>query len=230
MTVTEVGCMGVKPGLNIMDPSTEEGQILAGAWKTVTSKPGGPQRVYWGLEAADPSKVWAFFDFDSVEQHRKFAEEYGAEAVKDIPKMCTHGEFSKHIKMDPTSDILLSPVTELMLVYFPSDISEKNQEELAELFRLIILMDLPDSPGLESLAHGWGLEKDFNVRGKDGQVGSVLMCFLGWAGVDAQAKVHETDAYKQTLSKVQNMKGAIGFCNVSLSCQHLERLSNQAAA
>ncbi|KAF5012855.1 hypothetical protein FDECE_1145 [Fusarium decemcellulare] len=230
MTVTEVGCMGVKPGLNVMDPSTEEGQILTGAWKTVTSKPGGPQRVYWGLEAADPSKIWAFFDFDSVEQHRQFAEEHGAEAVKDIPKICTHGEISKHIKMDPSSDVLQSPVTELMLVYFPSDISEKDQAGLSELFRLILLMGFPDSPDVKKLTHGWGLEKDFNVRGKDGQVGSVLMGFVGWSSVDAQAEFHKTDAYKQTLSQVQNMKGAIGFCNVSLSCQHLERLSNEAAA
>ncbi|KAJ3543655.1 hypothetical protein NM208_g3459 [Fusarium decemcellulare] len=203
MTVTEVGCMGVKPGLNIIDPSTEEGQILTGAWKTVTSKPGGPQRVYWGLEAADPSKVWAFFDFDSVEQHRQFAEEYGADAVKDIPKICTHGEFSKHITMDPSSDILQSPVTEVMLVYFPGDISKEHQEGLSELFRSILLRGFSDSLDVKELAHGWGLEKDFNF--------------------------HETDAYKQTLSQAQNMKGAIGFCNVSLSCQHLERLSNEPA-
>lgn len=75
MTVTEVGCMGVKPNMNIMDHTTPEGKILTDAWKTVISKPGGPQRVYWGLESVDPSKIWCFFDFESVEQHRRFAEE-----------------------------------------------------------------------------------------------------------------------------------------------------------
>jgi hypothetical protein len=76
MTVTEIGCMGVKPDHNIMDETTKEGRILVGAWKAVTAAPGGPHRVYWGLEVEDPSKVWAFFDFDSVEDHEKFAKSY----------------------------------------------------------------------------------------------------------------------------------------------------------
>lgn len=72
MTVTELGCMGVKPGLDIMDPSKPEGRILPDAWRTVTTKPGGPSRVCWGLEHEDPSRVWAFFDWESVEQHHNF--------------------------------------------------------------------------------------------------------------------------------------------------------------
>jgi hypothetical protein len=74
MSITEIGCMGVKPNLNIMDETTPEGQILPGAWNTVTTAPGGPHRVYWGLEIEDPSKLWAFFDWDSVEDHEKFAK------------------------------------------------------------------------------------------------------------------------------------------------------------
>lgn len=74
MPVTEVGCMGVKPDHDVMNDATREGQVLTGVWKTVTTAPGGPQRVYWGLEVEDPSKVWAFFDFESIEEHRKFAE------------------------------------------------------------------------------------------------------------------------------------------------------------
>jgi hypothetical protein len=74
MTVTEIGLMGVKPGLNIMDESTPEGQILAGAWKAVAAAPGGPSQVFYGLEIEDPSKIWAFFDWDSVEEHEKFAK------------------------------------------------------------------------------------------------------------------------------------------------------------
>ena len=78
MPVTEVGCMGVKPDLDVMNDSTDEGQILTGVWNAVTTLPGGPQRVYWGLEVEDPSKLWAFFDWDSIEEHMKFAKEYGA--------------------------------------------------------------------------------------------------------------------------------------------------------
>ena len=74
MTVTEVGLMGVKPGLNVMDESTPEGKVLPAAWNAVSSAPGGPHQVYYGLEIEDPSKVWAFFDWDSLEDHAKFAK------------------------------------------------------------------------------------------------------------------------------------------------------------
>jgi hypothetical protein len=74
MIVTEIGLMGVKPGLNIMDETTPEGQVLVGAWKTVAAAPGGPRQVYFGLEIENPLKLWAFFDWDSLEDHEKFAK------------------------------------------------------------------------------------------------------------------------------------------------------------
>ncbi|VZH92068.1 unnamed protein product, partial [Fusarium fujikuroi] len=144
MTVTEVGCMGVKPNMNIMDHTTPEGKILTEAWKTVISKPGGPQRVYWGLESVDSLKIWCFFDFESIEQHRRFAEEYGADAVKGIPKICTYGEFSKHIKMVPSSDVLRSPLTEIILAYFPQEIADEKKETLSSKIQEILRQAFPD--------------------------------------------------------------------------------------
>lgn len=68
--------MIVKPGMDIMDDSTPEGQILLKIWKGVTSQPTGPYRVFWGTEVENPSNFWGFFDFPSVEGHEKFAQEY----------------------------------------------------------------------------------------------------------------------------------------------------------
>ena len=75
MGITELGCMGVKPGLDVMNDDTEEGQILTGVYKFVTSEPGGPHDFYWGLEIEDPLKLWAFCDWDKIEDHEKFAKE-----------------------------------------------------------------------------------------------------------------------------------------------------------
>lgn len=66
--------MGVKPGLNVMDETTSEGQVLLGIWKAITSAPDGPHQIYWGLETENPLFLWAFFDWDSVEDHEKFAK------------------------------------------------------------------------------------------------------------------------------------------------------------
>ena len=75
MTVTEIGCMGVKPGLDVMNDDTEEGQILTGVYKFVTRTPGGPRDFYWGLEVEEPLKLWAFCEWDTIEDHEKFAKE-----------------------------------------------------------------------------------------------------------------------------------------------------------
>ena len=42
MTVVEIGLMGVKPGHDVLNPKTHEGQVLDLAWSTVTTAPGGP--------------------------------------------------------------------------------------------------------------------------------------------------------------------------------------------
>ncbi|KAF5618571.1 hypothetical protein F52700_12091 [Fusarium sp. NRRL 52700] len=226
MTVTEVGCMGVKPDMNIMGHTTPEGKILTDAWKTVISKPGGPQRVYWGLEAVDPSKIWGFFDFDSVEQHRRFAEEYGADAVKDIPKICTHGEFTKHIKMIPSSDVLGSPLTDIILAYFPQDISEKRKVTLSSKIQEILKRASSDEA---RVAHAWGVENDFPARTEDGQPRSFLVGFVGLSHSEAGGDYHLTDGWKQAVSDVEGLEGfptanntsssQLGHYNVATSVQ-----------
>lgn len=76
MPVTELLGMIAKPGLDITDETTPEGQILDSVWKGVTSEKTGPYRISWGVEVENPSNFWGFVDFDSVEEHAKFNKEY----------------------------------------------------------------------------------------------------------------------------------------------------------
>ncbi|KAM0364976.1 hypothetical protein ACHAO7_009545 [Fusarium culmorum] len=186
MVIQEVGVMGVKPGIDIMDPTTPEGNILYEAWSTVITKPGGPSRVYWGLEKDDPLKIWGFFDWDTVEQHEKFAKDqvnlHGADAVKDIPKICTHGEMTKHVTMVPSSDVFQSPVTDVVVAYFPTDFAQTKKDKDAMQLKGILAKSFGTYSDVEKLAHGWDIENDFPVRGKeavDGQLGAALMGFVG---------------------------------------------------
>ena len=73
-SVVEVGLMGVKTGKKPMNPKTSDGKILIDAWEAVIKAPRGPQRVYWGLEVEDSSKIWAWFDWKSLEEHENFAK------------------------------------------------------------------------------------------------------------------------------------------------------------
>lgn len=76
MTILEVGYMVVKPGRRIMDLTTREGQILQKTWETIINAVGGPNWIYWGLETEDESRIWTFFEWNSIEEHETFAKRY----------------------------------------------------------------------------------------------------------------------------------------------------------
>lgn len=69
--------MGVQAGKTPMDPSTPDGKLLHDAWHGIIAAPGGPSRIVWGTEARDAqTRLWGFFDWESVEQHAAFAKSY----------------------------------------------------------------------------------------------------------------------------------------------------------
>lgn len=74
MNVVEFGLMGVKPSHSIMDPTTKEGQVLKKAWDAVTAAQGGPYWAFGGVETDDTSRLWGFFEFDSLAHHEEFAK------------------------------------------------------------------------------------------------------------------------------------------------------------
>ncbi|KFY24308.1 hypothetical protein V493_05329 [Pseudogymnoascus sp. VKM F-4281 (FW-2241)] len=224
MGVTEICCMGVKPGLNIMDETIDEGQVLTGAWKAVTSAPGGPHRVYWGLEVEDPSKLWAFFDWDSVEDHDKFARSFGGEAVKELPTILTHGKFTKHVAVAPSPPLALqAPVTGIMLAYFSSDISPDQTDAASANVREFSEKGLSKCSDVKSVSFGWGIENDFPVRGgEEGQTGSVLAAFIGWTSIDAHVEFRETKAFKDNMGLLRHMEGVVKLAMFHVSCQSLK--------
>ncbi|KAL6922370.1 hypothetical protein ACHAPO_011772 [Fusarium lateritium] len=224
MVIQEVGVMGVKPGIDIMDPATPEGKILYQAWTTCINKPGGPSRVYYGLEEEDPLRIWGFFDWDTIEQHEKFAIEHGADAVKDIPKICTHGEFTKHVIMTPSSDVFQSPVTDVLVAYFPTDFPQTAKDKAAVQFQDILTKTFGSCSDVAKLAHGWGVENDFPVKGEqavDGQLGAPLMGFAGWANDSAKKSFRQTDAYKEVVAQINSMDGLVSLNIISLRCKCL---------
>ncbi|KAJ8060115.1 hypothetical protein OCU04_010469 [Sclerotinia nivalis] len=225
MVVTEVGLMGVKAGLNVMDQSTPEGKILWGAWRAVVAAPGGPSKVYFGLEIEDPSKIWGFFDWKSIEEHQSFAKSFGGEAVKDLPVIMTHGEFTKHITLSPfSSAVYESPVTEVMIAYFASDISQAAKDTTTTQLKQYLEKSVKKCPDVKEVSYGWGVENDFPIRGGEpGKVGSILTAFIGWPSIDAHMKFRETEEFKDNVGLVTEMDGLVKLITFHLSCQIIER-------
>lgn len=72
MAVSEIARVAVKPGINIINPETPDGRILASILGGATTLVGGPRKVFWGLEVLNPSMLWILFDWESVEQQQDF--------------------------------------------------------------------------------------------------------------------------------------------------------------
>ena len=66
MTVTQFACFPLLPG------ATLDNELLQTA-KTVVKQPGA-QRMYMGAEVENPSNIWMFCDWNSVEDHLNFSQ------------------------------------------------------------------------------------------------------------------------------------------------------------
>lgn len=69
--VTEYSYFATKPGLDVFNPDTSEGQALLNAVDTALSQPGAT-RVYYGAEVENPENVWLFLDWESLEDHMNY--------------------------------------------------------------------------------------------------------------------------------------------------------------
>lgn len=121
--------------------------------------------------------------------------------MKDIPKVCTHGVFTKHVQVLPSSDVLGSQATRIILAYFSSDIT--GVEKDAKTQQVKHVLDKDDSG---SSSYGWGLENDFPVLGDDGKSGSVLMIFVG-----QQHNGQNDSLFCELVEVVKGMEGNIAF-------------------
>jgi hypothetical protein len=163
-----------------------------------------------------------FGDGDGDEA-RANGNRHGAEAVKDLPTILTHGEFTKHVVLTPSSLVLRSPVTEVLLAYFPSDISAAGKDAAIAQFQKFVEKSFSGSSDVTGVSSGWGVENDFPVRGEKGQAGSVLMAFIGWPSVEASMKVRQTEASKENVGLIRGMEGIVKLAIFHISCRTLER-------
>lgn len=129
--------------------------------------------------------------------------------------------------MFPSSDVFQSPITDIVVAYFPKDFPHTEKDKAAAKLQDVLAKSFGTYSDVEKIAHGWGIENDFPVKGKkavDGQPGAALMGFVGWANESAQADFHQTATYNEAVAQIHEMSGLVGLNIVTLRCQHLERL------
>lgn len=113
--------------------------------------------------------------------------------------------------MKPYSPTALrAPVTEILLAWFPKDISQELKDANTKKAELFAVKSLKACSDLHAINVGWGVENDFPMRGgEEGQKGSLLAVFAGWSSIDAHMKFRETDEFKEAIPLIRGMEGTL---------------------
>jgi hypothetical protein len=146
----------------------------------------------------------------------------GTKLVKDLPSILKKWEFQKHITID--SDLrpaLEAPVTEVLLVYFPSDISASDQANISTLAKDIINSGLATCKDAKAASFGWSLENDCPVLGRSAEVGSLLAVLIGWTSVDAAETFWEEKDQTMMFQEIVKVKEALELVCRFVECRKL---------
>lgn len=137
----------------------------------------------------------------------------------------THGEFTKHVAVNPSPpSALLSPVTEVILTYFPSDVSTATKDAATAKLEDFAAKSRESCSDIQAVSHGWGVETDFPIRGGEkGQVGAIQVAFIGWTSIEAHMKFRETDLFKENVQSIRSMEGMLSRTVFHVSCQNMAR-------
>lgn len=147
---------------------------------------------------------------------------FGAQATKDFGTIFTPG-FTKHVHLDMA--VLREPVTQIVLAFFPPDVSKALQTSVAAQFDAFCSTALAQCGGVRGVSCGWGVEKDFPVRnqeGKDGE-GSLFVGLVGWGSVGECVAFEETSGFEEDVKRVVLGEGCVQVSVFCLRCSVMEK-------
>ncbi|KAH6952961.1 hypothetical protein DER45DRAFT_617334 [Fusarium avenaceum] len=222
--VTEFSYVVANEGVNIFDESSAAGKTYQNVIDTVLRQPGA-RRVYTGVEIEDPSKVWLFLDWESLEDHENYPKtaEHGPiiESLKPLVDFTKHT--NKHVTLTPfpPEDVLnkeRSPVTEVLLAFFPGDYDVASRATATRRLEEFAGRALKTSRDWRGISYGWSVENDVPIRGDEANSGAMLAAFIGWPSVEAHQKFRETDDFKDNIGLLREIPGLVKLSLFHVSC------------
>lgn len=149
---------------------------------------------------------------------------HGVDIVKDMDKVFERGLFTKHFDAAPfPPSALKAPVTEVMLAFFPPDISADAKAAATERVAQFTEKGLNKCPDVQAVNYGWGVENDFPVRGgEEGQTGSLLVALIGWPSIDAHMKFRDTETFKETVGLLRGLEGLLKLTMFHVKCKSMQ--------
>lgn len=151
---------------------------------------------------------------------------FGGEATKKFGEVFTPG-FTKHAFLN--TDVLRSPVTEVMLAFFPSNTTTSAQHAVSQRFSEFDNKALKQCKDVRSVSSGWGLETDFPIKGdgNHGRKGILFIALIGWGSVNEHMAFRESDVFKEYVGLITGMEGCLDLSMFHLECEVLERHGNK---
>ncbi|GKU06264.1 unnamed protein product [Fusarium langsethiae] len=226
--VTEFSYVTLKQGINVFDESAAA-KTYQNVIDTVLRQPGA-RRVYTSLEVEDPSKMWLFLDWDTLEDHENYPKsaDHGPIIESLRPLADFEQSMNKHVTLNPfpPEDVLdsaSSPVTEVLVAFFPSDYSISSRAAATRRLEQFAAQALKASPDWRGISYGWSVENDVPIRGDEGNSGAMLVAFIGWPSLEAHQKFRDTDDFKQNIGLLREMEGLLKLSAFHVSCVSKER-------
>ncbi|KAF2147578.1 uncharacterized protein K452DRAFT_314696 [Aplosporella prunicola CBS 121167] len=205
--ITEIAILPLAAGAAVEDASSPAGQIWNDTLRTVLGRDGA-QRAYWGRELENPSTLRLFVDWETLEHHQRFiADASYAPFVKHLLQILDGAPLLYHSQLSPSppapalSDAS-APATELLTVYFPSDLSAEDAATIeANIAKLTAAIVEHGGSVIKGAAGGWVVETlDYDAAKVEGGKAKAYVACVGWESVDAHVKFRDTDAFKQNIT------------------------------
>lgn len=132
--------------------------------------------------------------------------------------------YIKHVvtKPWPPTVVAEAPVTEVLTLFFPSDLDDAAKEALSQQFEEFKTKALDQAADCRGVAYGWSTENDVPVTGEPGKTGSLLVAFIGWPSVEAHMKFRETEVFKENIGLLRGMKDIVKLGVFHVACKSLE--------
>ncbi|KAM0347696.1 hypothetical protein ACHAPU_004711 [Fusarium lateritium] len=226
--VTEFSYLAVHEDVDVFDQSSAAGKTYQNVIDTVLRQPGA-RRVYTGVEIENPSTVWLFLDWETLEDHENYPKsaDHGPimESLKPLSDFTKYT--NKHVTLTPfpPEDVLnkdRSPVTEVLLAFFPTDYDVASRATATRRLEEFAGRALKTSRDWRGISYGWSVENDVPVRGDEANSGAMLAAFIGWPSVEAHQKFRETDDFKDNIGLLREIPGLVKLSAFHVSCESKE--------
>ncbi|KAF6835544.1 hypothetical protein CPLU01_04220 [Colletotrichum plurivorum] len=198
-----------EPGVGDLDPDsdTPEGRATKRYLHHFASHPEAG-RIYWGKVIERPEEHWLFIDMDHALLRPPNIEYH--------PRSCLTDPW-------PPDVLAEAPVTQVLMLFFPSDLDDAAFNSLTIQFEGFKTKALDQAPDCRGVAYGWSTDGDVPVMGQPGRTGTVLMAFVGWPSVEAHVAFRQTELFRENIALLKGMKDLIIKLDYfHLACKSLE--------